>query len=76
MKRRLQGLESGDERARFNRETFASISIGYDQSVIAPAKQNGQEAPGAVRLTLGTLLLGGTYRFNDKVSLNGHWVPG
>lgn len=48
----------------------ASISIGYDQSVIAPAEQNGQEAPGAVRLTLGTLLLGGTYRFNDKVSLN------
>ncbi len=48
----------------------ASISIGYDQSVIAPAEQNGQDAPGAVRLTLGTLLLGGTYRFNDKVSLN------
>ncbi len=48
----------------------ASISLGYDQSIIGKIKQNGEYAPGSVRVTLGTLLLGGTYRYNDKVSLN------
>ena len=48
----------------------ASISLGYDTSLIGKTKQNGRDAPGAVRITLGTLLLGGTYRFNEKVSLN------
>lgn len=48
----------------------AAISIGYDQSIIGKTKQNGQEVAGAVRITLGTLLLGGTYRFNDRASLN------
>ena len=48
----------------------ASISLGYDQSIIGKIQQNGEDAPGAVRVTLGTLLLGGTYRYNDKVSLN------
>lgn len=48
----------------------ASISIGYDQSTIGKTQQNGQDVAGAVRITLATLLLGGTYRFNDKTSLN------
>jgi len=48
----------------------ASISLGYDTSLIGKTKQNGRESPGSVRLTLGTLLLGGTYRFSDRWSLN------
>ncbi|WP_372017327.1 coiled-coil domain-containing protein [Pseudoxanthomonas sp. 10H] len=48
----------------------ASISLGYDQSMVGKTTQNGRDVPGSVRTTLGTLLLGGTYRFNDHVSLN------
>lgn len=48
----------------------AAISIGYDQNMVGKTKQNGEDVAGAVRVTLATLLLGGTYRFNDKVSLN------
>jgi hypothetical protein len=48
----------------------ASISMGYDQSFVGKITQNGEDVPGSVRVTLGTLLLGGTYRFNDRVSLN------
>lgn len=48
----------------------AAISIGYDMSVVGKTQQNGQDVAGAVRVTLATLLLGGTYRFNDRVSLN------
>ncbi|HEY4554902.1 MAG TPA: acetate kinase, partial [Lysobacter sp.] len=48
----------------------AAISIGYDQSFVGRTQQNGQDLPGSVRVTLGTLLLGGTYRFNERSSLN------
>ncbi|GAA5074323.1 hypothetical protein GCM10025759_16480 [Lysobacter panacisoli] len=48
----------------------ASISLGYDTSFIGKTEQNGETAPGSVRITLGTMLLGGTYRFNERVSLN------
>lgn len=48
----------------------ASISIGYDHSLIGKTEQNGEDLPGAVRVQLGTLLLGGSYRFNPRVSLN------
>ncbi|MGH8025980.1 MAG: transporter [Pseudoxanthomonas sp.] len=48
----------------------AAISLGYDQNIIGKTKQNGQDVAGAVRVTLATLLLGGTYRFNENVSLN------
>jgi hypothetical protein len=48
----------------------ASISLGYDTSLIGKTQQNGRDAAGSVRITLGTMLLGGTYRFNEKVSLN------
>ncbi len=48
----------------------AAISMGYDQSIVDKTRQNGQDVAGSVRVTLGTLLLGGTYRFNENVSLN------
>ena len=48
----------------------AAISIGYDTSIVGKTKQDGEDVAGAVRTTLGTLLLGGTYRFSDRMSLN------
>lgn len=48
----------------------AAISFGYDQNIVGKTKQNDVDAPGAVRIILGTLLLGGSYRFSDRVSLN------
>jgi hypothetical protein len=48
----------------------ASISIGYDSSLVGKPKQNGEYAPGAVRVVLGTLVLGASYRFSEKRTLN------
>lgn len=48
----------------------ASFSIGYDQSIIWPTKQNGQTVPGSVRITQGTLLVGYSYRFSTRYTLN------
>ncbi|MBB1472408.1 acetate kinase [Luteimonas sp. MC1782] len=48
----------------------AAISIGYDHNIIGRARQNGSDMPGSVRIVLGTLLLGATYRLNDRTSLN------
>ncbi|MET0807459.1 MAG: acetate kinase [Pseudoxanthomonas sp.] len=48
----------------------AAISIGVDTNMIGKTKQNGEEVAGSVNITLATLLLGGTYRFNEKASLN------
>jgi hypothetical protein len=48
----------------------AAISIGYDHSIVDRTEQNGEPLPGSVRVMLGTLLLGGSYRFSDRVSLN------
>ena len=48
----------------------ASFSIGYDQSIIGKTQQNGVEVPGAVRTTLGNLLLGVSYRYNPTSTLN------
>jgi len=48
----------------------ASFSIGYDHSSVARMKQNGQVIPGSVRMQLGTLLLGGSYRLNSQRTLN------
>ncbi|GAP65164.1 conserved exported protein of unknown function [Mizugakiibacter sediminis] len=48
----------------------ASLSIGYDQSIVGTTKQNGQTVPGSVRTTLGTLLVGVAYRINDTSTLN------
>ncbi|TKR33282.1 autotransporter outer membrane beta-barrel domain-containing protein [Luteimonas gilva] len=48
----------------------ASISLGYDQSLVGKTRQNGQDAPGSVRVVLGTLLLGASYRYNERSTLN------
>ena len=48
----------------------ASISIGYDQSFLGITKQNGQTVPGSAKSVLGTLLIGGSYRFSDRRSMN------
>jgi hypothetical protein len=48
----------------------ASISIGYDQAFVARTTQNDHPLPGSARVTLGSLLVGGSYRFNDKETLN------
>jgi hypothetical protein len=48
----------------------ASISMGYDHSIVARSRQNGRDLPGSVRVVLGTLLLGGTYRISDRTSFN------
>ena len=48
----------------------ASFSIGYDQSIIGRTQQNGIDVPGAVRTTLGNLLLGVSYRYNPTSTLN------
>jgi hypothetical protein len=48
----------------------ASFSIGYDHNSVSRMKQNGQVIPGSVRMQLGTLLLGYSYRINNKRTLN------
>jgi hypothetical protein len=48
----------------------ASLSLGYDHSAIGRTRQAGVVVPGSVRTQLGTLLLGFSYRINDKRSLN------
>ncbi|MFL9999048.1 acetate kinase [Paraburkholderia sediminicola] len=48
----------------------ASVSIGYDQSIILPTSQNGQTVTGSVRAILGTLLIGYSYRLSPKTTLN------
>lgn len=48
----------------------ASVSLGYDQSIVLPTKQNGQTAPGSVRVILGTLLVGYSYRLTPRTTVN------
>ncbi|MCI0150809.1 acetate kinase [Paraburkholderia sediminicola] len=48
----------------------ASVSIGYDMSIVQPTSQNGQTVPGSVRAILGTLLIGYSYRLSPKTTLN------
>ncbi|ALK99597.2 acetate kinase [Massilia sp. WG5] len=48
----------------------ASFSIGYDHNSVARTRQGGQVVPGSVRIQLGTLLLGYSYRLSDKRTLN------
>lgn len=47
-----------------------SFSVGYDHSSVGRTKQGGQVVPGSVRTQLGTLLLGYSYRINDKRTLS------
>lgn len=48
----------------------ASLSIGYDQTFVGTTYESGQKLPGATKVWLGTLLIGGSYRFNEKRTLN------
>ncbi|MDB5958948.1 MAG: acetate kinase [Massilia sp.] len=48
----------------------ASLSLGYDHSTIARTRQNGVAVPGSVRTQLGTLLVGFSYRLNEKRTVN------
>jgi hypothetical protein len=48
----------------------ASLSLGYDHSTVGRMKQNGNTVAGSVRTQLGTLLLGYSYRFNEKRSIS------
>lgn len=47
-----------------------SFSIGYDHSSLGRTKQNGVNVPGSVRTQLGTLLLGYSYRLDEKKTLS------
>jgi hypothetical protein len=48
----------------------ASFSVGYDHNSVARTKQNGRTVPGSVRMQLGTLLIGYSYRLSDKRTLS------
>jgi cell division protein FtsB len=48
----------------------SSFSIGYDHNSVGKTRLNGQTVAGSVRTQLGTLLLGYSYRLNDKRTLN------
>lgn len=48
----------------------ASVSLGYDQSIVLPTTQNGQTVPTSVRVILATLLVGYSYRLTPKTTLN------
>lgn len=48
----------------------SSFSLGYDHSSVGRTEQNGSVVTGSVRTQLGTLLLGYSYRFSPKTSLN------
>jgi opacity protein-like surface antigen len=48
----------------------ASLSLGYDHSSIGRTRQNGQVIPGSVRIQLGTLLVGASYRLDPRRTVN------
>jgi hypothetical protein len=48
----------------------ASLSFGYDHSTVDRTRQNGQVIPGSVRVQLGTLLIGASYRLDPHRTIN------
>jgi len=48
----------------------SSFSLGYDHNSVAATKQNGVTVPGSLRTQLGTLLVGYSYRLDERRSLN------
>ena len=48
----------------------SSFSIGYDHASVGRTKQNGVAPPDSVRVQLGTLLLGYSYRLGSQRTLN------
>jgi len=47
-----------------------SLSLGYDQNSVEPTKVNGRTPEDAVRLQLGTMLVGVSYRLTPTSNLN------
>lgn len=47
-----------------------SLSLGYDQNSVEATKVNGQKPPDAVRLQLGTMLVGLSYRRTPTSNIN------
>ncbi len=47
-----------------------SLSLGYDHNSVAPTKIDGQTPADAVRLQLGTMLVGVSYRLTPTSNLN------
>lgn len=48
----------------------SSFSMGVELSSIGKTRQNGQPVPTSVRTQLGSLLLGYSYRYNERTSFN------
>ena len=48
----------------------ASLSIGYDQTFVGETRESGRKVPGSTKVWLGSLLIGGSYRFNEKRTVN------
>lgn len=48
----------------------SSFSIGYDHASVARTKQDGVSSPNSVRVQLGTMLLGYSYRLNSRRTLS------
>jgi hypothetical protein len=48
----------------------ASLSFGYNHDSVGRTRQNGQVIPGSVRIQLGTLLLGASYRLGQHRSVD------
>jgi len=48
----------------------SSFSIGYDHASVGKTKVEGQPTAESVRVQLGTLLLGYSYRLSDQRTLN------
>lgn len=47
-----------------------ALSLGYDHQSVGRVRQGGNTVPGSVRTQLGTLLLGYSYRVNEKRTIN------
>jgi len=47
-----------------------SISIGYDHNVVGRVKQNGELLPGTMIIQVGSLLIGYSYKYSDKLSFS------
>ncbi len=47
-----------------------SISIGYDHIILGKPKKDGVEIPGSIITQVGSLLIGCSYKLNEKTSIN------
>jgi hypothetical protein len=48
----------------------ASLSLGYDHSIIGRSRQNGDVPDGVTTTHIGSLLVGGSYRLSDSTTFN------